>query len=142
VNFLKPELTFAAKMPLAVTDTRHYTSGASLNQARNLTLGGQAVSGQGGIIADMAKTIGADVVADASGRDNANFADAMLRAVDAVSAQQLNASALAEQALVDPDSVDIQDLTIAQAEAAMTLNVAKNVLNRLVQDWKEIINAR
>ena len=131
MNLLKPELTFAAQMPLAATDARHYQSGASLKQA-----------GQGTAIADMAKTIGADVVADASGRGNANFADAMLRAVDTVSAQQMNASALAEQALVDPDSVDIQDLTIAQAEASLSLNIAKNVLNRLVQDWREIINMR
>ncbi|MDR0637698.1 MAG: flagellar hook-basal body complex protein FliE [Spirochaetaceae bacterium] len=131
MHLLKPELTFAAQMPLATTDALHYKSGASLTQA-----------GQGAGIADMAKTIGADVVADASGRGNANFADAMLRAVDTVSAQQMNASALAEQALVDPDSVDIQDLTIAQAEASLSLNIAKNVLNRLVQDWREIINMR
>jgi flagellar hook-basal body complex protein FliE len=131
MSLLKPELTFAAQMPLATSDPRHYTSGASLRQA-----------GQGGAIADMARTIGADVVADASGRGNANFADAMLRAVDAVSARQMTASALAEQALVDPDSVDIQDLTIAQAEASLSLNIARNVLNRLVQDWREIINIR
>jgi flagellar hook-basal body complex protein FliE len=131
MNLLKPELTFAAQMPLAASDPLHYKSGASLAQA-----------GQGANIADIAKTIGADVVADASGRGNANFADAMLRAVDTVSAQQMNASALAEQALVDPDSVDIQDLTIAQAEASVSLNIAKNILERLVQDWREIINIR
>jgi flagellar hook-basal body complex protein FliE len=136
MNILKPELTFAAQMPLATSNPLHYTSGASLAQA------GLARAGQGAGIADMAKTIGADVVADASGRGNANFADVMLRAVDAVSAQQTNASALAEQALVDPDSVDIQDLTIAQAEASLSLNIAKNVMERLIQDWREIINIR
>jgi flagellar hook-basal body complex protein FliE len=131
MNILKPELTFAAQMPLAVSDPLHYKSGASLE-----------VAGQGARIADMAKIIGADTVADASGSGNANFADAMLRAVDAVSAQQMNASALAEKALVDPDSVDIQDLTIAQAEASLSLNIARTMLNRLVQDWREIINIR
>jgi flagellar hook-basal body complex protein FliE len=135
MNILKPELTFVSQMPLAVSDPLHYMSGASLEQAAS-------AAGPGALIADMAKTIGADTVADASGRGNANFADAMLRAVDAVSAQQMNASALAEQALVDPDSVDIQDLTIAQAEASLSLNIARTVLNRLVQDWREIINIR
>jgi flagellar hook-basal body complex protein FliE len=129
MNVLKPELTFPAQMPLATSNPLHYKAGAALEQA-------------GRNIADMAKTIGADAVVDASGSGNANFADAMLRAVDTVSAQQMNASALAEQALVDPDSVDIQDLTIAQAEASLSLNIAKNVLNRLVQDWREIINIR
>jgi flagellar hook-basal body complex protein FliE len=131
MNLLKPELTFAAQMPLATSDPKHYKSGMSLEQA-----------GQGAKIADMARTIGADVAVDASGRGNANFADVMLRAIDKVSDQQMDASALAEQALVDPDSVDIQDLTIAQAKASLSLNIAKNVLNRLVQDWKEIINTR
>ncbi|MDR1470219.1 MAG: flagellar hook-basal body complex protein FliE [Spirochaetaceae bacterium] len=131
MNLLKPELTFVAQMPLAASNPLHYPSGASLAQA-----------GQGANIADMAKTIGADVAVDASGRGNANFADAMLRAVDAVSARQMNASALAEQALVDPDSVDIQDLTIAQAEASLSLNIAKNVLERLLQDWQKISETR
>jgi flagellar hook-basal body complex protein FliE len=131
MNLLKPELTFAAQMPLATSNPLHYQSGASLAQAE-----------QGANIADMAKTIGADVVADASGRGNANFADTMLRAIDAVSAQQLDASALAEQALVDPDSVDIQDLAIAQAKATMSLDIAKNVLERLVQDWQKISETR
>jgi flagellar hook-basal body complex protein FliE len=131
MDFLKPELTFAGRMPLLASDPLHYTSGASLAQA-----------GQGARIADMARAIGADTAVDGSGRGNANFADVMLRAVDSVSERQMNASALAEQALVDPDSVDIQDLTIAQAEASLSLNIAKNVLNRLVQDWREIINIR
>jgi flagellar hook-basal body complex protein FliE len=110
---------------------RHYASGSSLAHA-----------GQGAGVADLAKTIGADVLADASGRGNANFADAMLRAVDNVSQLNIEASSLAEAAFLDPASVDIQDVTIAQAKASMNLNIAKNVLNRLVQDWKEIINIR
>jgi flagellar hook-basal body complex protein FliE len=98
--------------------------------------------GAGGRIADMAKSIGADKLVDASGSGRANFADVMLRALDQVSAVNTNASELAKQSVIDPESIDIQDLTIAQAQAAMSLNIAKNVLDRLVQDWREIINIR
>jgi flagellar hook-basal body complex protein FliE len=131
MNLLRPELTFPAQMPLATSDPLHYKSGASLNQA-----------GQGANIANMAKTIGADVAVDGSGRGDANFADVMLRAIDQASAEQMSASALAEQALVDPDSVDIQDLTIAQAKATQSLDLAKTVLDRLLQSWEKLANMR
>jgi flagellar hook-basal body complex protein FliE len=129
MNLLKPELTFAAQMPLSTTNARHYASGASLRQA-------------GSAVADMAKAVGADSLVDASGHGDANFADVMLRAVDAVSAQSQASSALVQQAMVDPDSVDAADLGIAQAQASMSLNIAKTVLDRLIQDWREVINQR
>jgi len=70
------------------------------------------------------------------------FEDAMLQALDKVSGAQLNASELQKQAIIDPDSVDIHDITIAQAEASMSLGVARNILSRLVQGWRDLINTR
>jgi len=70
------------------------------------------------------------------------FEDAMLGALDKVSAYQQFSSDLAQQAITDPDSVDIHDITIAQAEASMALNITRNVLNRIVQGWKDVINTR
>jgi len=70
------------------------------------------------------------------------FADVFLKALDGVSAAQNNASAIQEQAIVDPDSVDIHDITIAQAQARMAVDIATSVLNRAVQGWKDIINTR
>ena len=70
------------------------------------------------------------------------FEDAMLGALDKVSAYQQFASSLNQAALLDPDSVDVHDVTIAQAEASLALNITRNVLSRLVQSWRDLINTR
>ncbi|GHV51005.1 flagellar hook-basal body complex protein FliE [Spirochaetia bacterium] len=70
------------------------------------------------------------------------FEDIMLQSLDKVSGDQQFASSLAERAITDPDSVDIHDLTISQAKASMSLNITRNILSRLVQGWKDIINVR
>ena len=82
-------------------------------------------------------TIGAKGVTGAG-----NFEDALLQALDKVSGSQLNASDLQKEAIINPDSVDIHDITIAQAEADMALGIARNVLSRLVQGWRDLINTR
>ena len=71
-----------------------------------------------------------------------SFSDAMLRSLDQVSAYQQFASDLNQQAIIDPDSVDVHDITIAQAQASLSLNITRNILNRLVQSWRDIINTR
>ncbi|WP_461255693.1 flagellar hook-basal body complex protein FliE [Treponema sp. R80B11-R83G3] len=70
------------------------------------------------------------------------FEDAMLQALDKVSGAQLNVSALEKEAMINPDSVDIHDITIAQAEAGMALDITRNILSRLVQSWRDLINTR
>jgi flagellar hook-basal body complex protein FliE len=66
----------------------------------------------------------------------------MLQALDKVSGDQQFASVLAQQAVTDPESVDVHDITIAQAKADMSLNISRNVLSRLVQGWRDLINTR
>ncbi|MCL2805354.1 MAG: flagellar hook-basal body complex protein FliE [Treponema sp.] len=68
--------------------------------------------------------------------------DSMLKALDNVSDAQLHASELNKQAIINPGSVDIHDLTIAQAEANMALGITRNILSRLVQGWRDLINTR
>jgi flagellar hook-basal body complex protein FliE len=107
-------------------------------------------TGQGAAIADMGVKIGADAVTRAGSlgvsglnrADGANFADVMLRAIDKVSGDQNKVSALTEAAITEPGSVDIHDLTIAEAEATMSLNIARTLLSRLTQAWRDIINTR
>ena len=70
------------------------------------------------------------------------FEHAMLNALDKVSGSQLHASELQKEAIINPDSVDIHDITIAQAEASMALGITRNVLSRLVQGWRDLINTR
>jgi flagellar hook-basal body complex protein FliE len=88
-------------------------------------------------IEDLKAKTGADMVV----RSGA-FEKAMLQALDGVSGDQQFASNLAQQAVTDPGSVDVHDITIAQAKAQMSLNITRNILSRLVQGWRDIINTR
>jgi flagellar hook-basal body complex protein FliE len=71
-----------------------------------------------------------------------SFEEAMLQALDQVSATDNFAGSLAQRAITEPDTVDIHDVTIAQAKASMSLEITRNILSRLVQGWRDIINTR
>jgi flagellar hook-basal body complex protein FliE len=88
-------------------------------------------------ITDLKEKTGADAVIRSG-----VFEQSMLQALDKVSGDQQLASNLAQQAITDPESVDIHDITIAQAKADMSLNITRNVLSRLVQGWRDLINTR
>ncbi|MDR2433623.1 MAG: flagellar hook-basal body complex protein FliE [Treponema sp.] len=94
-------------------------------------------AGSGNKILSLEKKIGAEEITGAG-----TFEKAMLQALDKVSASQQAASALQREAIINPDSVDVHDITIAQAEASMSLNITRNILSRLVQGWKDLINTR
>lgn len=77
---------------------------------------------------------------DAAGK--ASFEQAMLQAMDGVNRMQIDSTKAVEQMLVDPDSIDAHDVTIAMAKANMSLNITRTVLDRVVRAWKDIINTR
>ncbi len=70
------------------------------------------------------------------------FASLLLDSLNAVNAQQQTADALAVQAVVDPDSVNTHDVTIAAARANMSLSITKSVVDRVIQAYREIQNVR
>jgi len=78
----------------------------------------------------------------AGGAGGASFQDALLKAMDGVSDSQGKSDDLLQKVVADPDSVDAQDVTIAMAEANMSLNLAKTILSRVVTAWKDVINTR
>jgi len=94
-------------------------------------------AGSGNNILALRSKIGAEGITGAG-----TFEDAMLQALDKVSATQQHASALTQEAIVNPDAVDAHDVTIAQGMAAMSLDITRTVLNRLVQSWNNLINTR
>ena len=104
---------------------------------KHMSFNSESYLNQGSKITEMGKKIGADAVTRSG-----TFQEAMLQALDKVSGYQQFASSLHEAAIIDPDSVDIHDITIAQAEASMSLNITRNVLSRLVQSWRDLINTR
>lgn len=94
-------------------------------------------AGSGKNILNLQKTIGAEGITRAG-----TFEQTMLTALDKVSGAQKFASHMQQEAIINPDSVDIHDITVAQAEASMALGIARNVLSRLVQGWRDLINTR
>lgn len=94
-------------------------------------------AGSGANILNLERTIGAGDVTGAG-----TFQEAMLKALDGVSASQQNTSRLQQEAIINPDLVDVHDISIAQAQARMSLDIASAVMNRVVQGWKELINTR
>lgn len=72
----------------------------------------------------------------------ASFEQTLLRALDEMNAQQMKASSLAEQMIVDPDSVDAHDITIAMSRANLSLRLAQTVIDRVTRAWTDITAAR
>lgn len=70
------------------------------------------------------------------------FGGMLLGALEGVSTQQQTADALAVQSIVDPDSVDPHDVTIAAAKASLSLSITKSVVDRVIQAYREIQNVR
>ncbi|MDR2445287.1 MAG: flagellar hook-basal body complex protein FliE [Spirochaetaceae bacterium] len=153
---LIPRLRADDLLPMAVSNPKHMDNAGIVGFGGSRDHGGAIKDfrgrqlGQGAAIAETGVKIGADAVLRAGSlgvsglnrTDGANFADVMLRAIDGVSGDQNRVSALTEAAITDPGSVDIHDLTIAEAEATMSLNIARTLLSRLTQAWRDIINTR
>jgi flagellar hook-basal body complex protein FliE len=128
MTIYRPELTSLGNLPdlqLKTTRTSHMASETS------------DFLGEGSKITALGNKIGADAVIRSG-----TFSEVMLGALDKVSAYQQFSSSLNQAALVDPDSVNVEDVSIAMAEASMSLNITRNVLNRIVQGWRDLINTR
>jgi len=128
MSIYRPELVglgMAPDLSLRVTNPKHMAA-----PAVDFSAAGKNISATG-------NKIGAEAVIRSG-----TFQDAMLGALDKVSAYQQFADNLQQAAITDPDSVDAHDITIAQAEASMSLNITRNVLNRIVQGWRDLINTR
>ncbi|AEF85105.1 flagellar hook-basal body complex protein FliE [Treponema primitia ZAS-2] len=132
MTIYKPELVSGDKVPMAITNPKHLVP-----QGGPFSIGGKLAAGQGSLISEMGNTIGAEAVLGTG-----SFEDVMLRALDRVSGEQQFSADLTQRAIIEPGSVDVHDITTAQAKANMSLNIARTVLSRVVQGWKDIINTR
>jgi len=94
-------------------------------------------AGSGKNILALGKKIGSEGITGAG-----TFEQAMLQALDKVSGSQQYASALHAEAIVNPDSIDAHDVSIAQEMATMSFGITRNILSRLVQGWRDLINTR
>ena len=128
MSLFRPELQkfgLQPYLPLSITNEKHIVA----KPADFQSLGQKITATE--------KKIGADAVIRSG-----TFTEAMLGALDKVSASQQFSSSLNQAALLDPDSVNVEDVSMAMAEASMSLNITRNVLSRLVQSWRDLINTR
>lgn len=82
------------------------------------------------------QTIGSDQTVQGS------FENYLLDALDYVNGKQTSSDTIAQQLIVDPDSVDVHDVTIAMAEANLSLSLAQAVIDRMIKGWSEITTTR
>jgi flagellar hook-basal body complex protein FliE len=125
MTIYRPELVKGDQVSMTVSHPKHLTPHKT------------GFAATGGAIAELGNKIGAEAVLRTG-----VFEDTMLRALDRVSADQQVSDSLIQRAITDPGSVDTHDITIAQAKAAMSLNIARTVLSRVVQGWRDLINIR
>ena len=71
-----------------------------------------------------------------------SFSDYLMEAANYVNEKQQSSSDMAEKLVLDPDSVDVHDVTIAMAEANLSLSIAQTVIERLTKAWTEITTTR
>ncbi|MGP1454728.1 MAG: flagellar hook-basal body complex protein FliE [Treponema sp.] len=79
-----------------------------------------------------------DTVDQAVNKKAMSFEQTLLKAFDEVNAKQQRTSSLAQQMIVDPESVDVHDITIAMAEADMSRKIAQTILERILKSWNDI----
>ncbi len=83
-----------------------------------------------------------DMIDTASRPETASFEQTLLAAFDKMNEKQQTTDALAKQMIVDPESVDVHDVTIAMAEANLSLKIAQSVIDRVIKSWNDITTSR
>lgn len=70
------------------------------------------------------------------------FDSYLLQAMEYVNGKQNASDDIAQKLIIDPDSVDVHDVTTAMAEANLSLSLAQTVIDRLIKGWNEITTTR
>ena len=70
------------------------------------------------------------------------FGNLVAQAVGRVSDRQLKADELFERMITHPDEVEPHDVTIAMAQAEMSLNLTKAIVDRAVKAYQDITAMR
>jgi flagellar hook-basal body complex protein FliE len=70
------------------------------------------------------------------------FSSALKDAFYRVNSLQQHSDNMTKQLAVNPDSVDIHDVTIAAEKARLSLTLTKSIVDRITQAYRELINMR
>ena len=85
---------------------------------------------------------GSNLIDNATRPQTASFEQTFLAAFDKMNEQQIHTNELSQQMMIDPESVDVHDVTIAMAEAKLSLKLAQSVIDRVIKGWIDITTNR
>ncbi len=71
-----------------------------------------------------------------------DFGKALRKAFYEVNDLQRQSDRMTRALAVNPDSVDIHDVTIAAEKARLALTLTKSIVDRITQAYRELINVR
>jgi flagellar hook-basal body complex protein FliE len=127
MDLLSAAQAYGHRIALKTSDPRHIAAGKL------------ATPGNG-----LLETRGRSAAGPASPAEQAEggFGGLFLQALGQVNQQQLRAQDLSQALITDPESVDIHDVTVALAEANLSLSMAKAVIDRAIRAYREIVNIR
>ena len=117
-------------LQMARSDAAHYGSSKILSEIAGDTASKRIDTG----LENAAK--------DGLKKTSISFDNYLIDAVNKMNDQQMNVADIEQKLITEPESVDIHDVTVAMAKARMSLNLAKTVIDRLVQGWSEITTTR
>lgn len=131
MDLLSAAQAYGHRIALRTSDPRHIASG-KLSAPGN------------GLLETRAYGAGAAPAAPGAAAEAAegSFGSMFLQALGQVNQQQLRAQDLSQALITDPESVDIHDVTVALAEANLSLSMAKAVIDRAIRAYREIVNIR
>ena len=87
-------------------------------------------------------TSSSEMIDNATRPQTASFEQTLLKAFDEMNSLQMEGARLAEEMIVNPDSVDAHDITIAMGRANLSLRLAQTVVERVVRGWQDLTTAR
>ncbi|BDU63027.1 flagellar hook-basal body complex protein FliE [Candidatus Borrelia fainii] len=71
-----------------------------------------------------------------------SFKDLFFNLISDVNNSQLDVFRMSQQAILQSNSVDVHDITIAMAKANMNLSITKAVVERSIKAYQDVINIR
>jgi flagellar hook-basal body complex protein FliE len=124
-NLLPAAQAYGHRIALQTSDPRHIAAGRL------------SAPGNG-----LLTTRAAPAAVSPAAASEGSFGSMFLQALGQVNEQQLRAQDLSQALITDPESVDIHDVTVALAEANLSLSMAKAVIDRAIRAYREIVNIR
>ena len=86
--------------------------------------------------------LGGEVRKAPPGDSEEGFGKLFFQALNQVNDLQQHSMNMAQTLLIDPDSVNVHDVTIALAEANLALSMTKTIMDRAVRAYQAIISTR